>query len=58
MWEYKDTKQISSGMDILKEGIQVWIANIAAWGNEAEVVSINSHIHLLFNAFIKWLISP
>lgn len=43
-------------MDLLKEFIQDCIDNRAAWKDEAEVVSITSYIHLLFNAFIELLV--
>lgn len=43
-------------MDLLKEVIQDCIANRAAQKDEAEVVTIISCIHLVFNAFVECLV--
>lgn len=39
---WKDTKQILARMDFVSSA-QVWVTNLVAWNNEAEVVRIVMH---------------
>lgn len=41
-------------MNLIGENTQDWISNVAAWKDEAEIVSIKSYLHLLFYPFISY----